>query len=125
MPDADNSVPERRKGGERFARHYVVQYKSADDSKWSTSPVKDFSKSGARLVCEKDFKPGDIIVIRLGMPFFKAQVELKAKVMWKREPFKGSLSNLCEIGVMFMFLEPNVEFAIEQVSQAVSKHNVS
>jgi Tfp pilus assembly protein PilZ len=74
------------------------------------------------LVCEKDFNVAEVITLRLGLPFFKTSVEVASKVAWKRKPFRGTLSHLTEIGVMFVSLDPATQHAIEQVTDSLSKN---
>jgi hypothetical protein len=104
----------------RVVRHFMVRYRSPNQSTWSSSPLRDFSRDGARLVCEQAFKPGETIELVLGLPIFLEPVRISAHVMWQKPIFAGSMQ-MSEHGISFASLDPTVQQTIADAVQRFLK----
>ena len=109
---------ERRQAGPRVVKHFLVRYRGPNRSRWDTSPLQNFSRNGARLVCEQAFAPGTELDVQVGMPLFASPVRIAARVAWQRPAFKGRLQ-LAEHGISFALLDQEVR---ETIGAAIQQY---
>lgn len=101
-----------RRRAPRVARHIMVRYQVPKQSTWEITPLRDFSRDGARLLCAGAFKPGEPLALWFGSPFFREPVEITTRVVWKKSTSSGG-SGLAEYGVCFDSLEAGIRQAID------------
>ncbi len=111
--DKSASESERRQAGPRVIRHFLVRYRGPNETAWHMSPLRDFSREGARLVCEESYVPGTALDFRLGLPVFLTPVQITVRVMWQQSVFSGRMQ-MTEHGMSFTELEPAVQQTIDE-----------
>lgn len=111
--EKNDSESERRQGGPRVIRHFLVRYRGPNETGWHMSPLRDFSRDGARLVCEESYPPGTALDFRLGLPVFLTPVQITVRVMWQQSVFSGRMQ-MTEYGISFTELAPAVQQVIDE-----------
>ena len=102
-----------RRQGDRVARAFMVRYQppaSRGSDSWAMSPLKNFSRTGARFFSDYEFKVGEWILLQMLLPSSKQPVWLKARVVWMKPGPMG----MVDVGVAFGLSEPAAQQAIEQ-----------
>jgi len=89
----------------------MVRYRAASGGQgaWAVSPLRDFSRGGARFVCENAFPVGTVLELQLMLPSSKTPVPLEAQVTWA----KPGPINLAELGVAFSPVEAGIQQLID------------
>ena len=112
VPPRKPNQPERRHDLSRVPHPIMVRYRFASSSTWHTGPVRDFSRTGARLISEAPVKIGDVMELWLGEPLFREPVAIIAKVIWLKE--YSSRLQLTEVGLLFPNIDPMIKMAITE-----------
>ncbi len=110
-PGRKPGQPERRRDLSRVPHPIMVRYRVSPTASWHSGPVRDFSRAGARLICEEPVKTGELLELWLGMPLFVEPVAINAKVIWQKSAFSGRLQ-LTEVGLSFPALDPQIRMTI-------------
>ena len=100
----------------RVARPVMVRYRRAGGAKWYVTPLKEFSRDGARLICEEAFKPQDILELWVGLPIFPEPVRIMARVVWQKPAFGGHMQ-IGEYGIAFTTPDPRLRHTIDEAVQ--------
>ena len=111
---------EQRRAAARLAKNFMVRYRSLDQAAWKVSTLKDFSRTGARLICEDAFNIGTSILLELGLPLFEKPVQITARVAWCKRALGGKLA-LAEHGIAFGALDPATSSRIDEAMTAFQK----
>ena len=107
------SEMEQRRNSPRVVSQIVVRYRLPSASVWHVTTLKDFSRDGARLMCEEPFSPGQQLELSLGLPLFPHAVQFQAQVVWSKPRFLGSMA-IAEHGVTFSSIDDVVRGTIDR-----------
>ncbi len=114
----------QRRSNLRFAKHFVVRYRSMLEQAWRVSTLRDVSKTGARLFCEEAFAPHVSIMLEIGLPVFEKPLQIPARVAWCKPKTSGRIG-MAEHGVIFSAdtnMKAMIEAAIERVAKEKNPH---
>ena len=109
------AASDRRHGDDRIARAFMVRYQppaSRGSDSWATSPLKNFSRTGARFFSDYEFKIGEWILLQMLLPVSKQPVWVKARVVWMKPAPMG----IVDVGVAFGLSDPAAQQAIDQAA---------
>lgn len=99
------------RGEPRVTHAFMVRYRApgGGPAAWLLSPLKDFSRGGARFVSEAGFAEGTLLQLKLLLPTHEQPVAIAARIAWARP---GPLQ-LHEYGVTFAVDDPALQRAID------------
>ncbi|HEX9779700.1 MAG TPA: PilZ domain-containing protein [bacterium] len=112
---------DKRRAAPRIVRNFTIRYRSPGDAAWRVTTLRDFSRDGARLVCDEEYAPGSAIDLQLGMPIFVSPVQLTARVVWQHPVF-GHKLQMTEHGVSFSGMNATLRSAIGEAVDRYLHH---
>jgi len=94
--------PEKRKAI-RITVNYVVTYQNPGSKDYDITQVRNISQRGLLLISSRKFSVGDLLKMKIKLPFLPQQVEIIGEVVDSHK-----LLNTYETRVKFGYLEPEV-----------------
>lgn len=113
-------VAEKRTNS-RVTVNYVVSYRRQDLTDYDITQVKNISQRGLLLISSKQFSKGDILKMKIKLPFVSHKAEITGEVISSKKIAKKTakgIANIYETRIKFGYLEQET---FKQISKLVEK----
>ena len=113
------SGPERRKD-QRVTMPFAITFRFEGDPMvvQRSATVRDFSAGGVRLATDQLLEPGSTLELHIILPVRREPYILKGQVVWAKE----SGHELSEYGVMFVEVNPGLQFELNDLVEFLKKN---
>ena len=91
----------------RVPSRMVVRFQNRQELRWDPIPLKDLSQHGARFLSEHLLDAGAAVKFLFGLPLFMKDVDVPARVVWKKPVYSGRLQ-MTEYGITFTSISPEI-----------------